>query len=237
MTQTGEKHDVLQLGKSPTTSPSACDVGDGVGLAIGGRVVAPGNAKSIRRATQSGSRASPSATSKTGADQVHRAQYCRGAGHRHRTQTLVLRSVSAARRQRTEGGGRIDAKAPASGGVSADAQKLHPSTGGVPPDRHWDRCSGSDQPSEDNKRPASAGPDLLCLHLRHRANRRRNEGGDKGQRKKASCSRVDDSTCGGAKRTARYLTREQGRAQRSRIETVRSRTYSPSVNRRKEANR
>jgi len=117
MTQTGEKHDVLQLGKSPTTSPSACDVGDGVGLAIGGRVVAPGNAKSIRRATQSGSRASPSATSKTGADQVHRAQYCRGAGHRHRTQTLVLRSVSAARRQRTEGGGRIDAKAPASRGV------------------------------------------------------------------------------------------------------------------------
>ena len=117
MTQTGEKHDVLQLGKSPTTSPSACDVGDGVGLAIGGRVVAPGNAKSIRRATQSGSRASPSATSKTGADQVHRAQYCRDAGHRHRTQTLVLRSVSAARRQRTEGGGRIDAKAPASRGV------------------------------------------------------------------------------------------------------------------------
>ena len=44
MTQTGEKHDDLQLGKSPTTSPSACDVGDGVGLAIGGRVVAPGDA-------------------------------------------------------------------------------------------------------------------------------------------------------------------------------------------------
>ena len=125
MTQTGEKHDVLQLGKSPTTSPSACDVGDGVGLAIGGRVVAPGNAKSIRRATQSGSRASPSATSKTGADQVHRAQYCRGAGQRHRTQILVLRSVSAARRQRTEGGGRIDAKAPASRGVPLDAEKLH----------------------------------------------------------------------------------------------------------------
>jgi len=125
MTQTGEKHDVLQLGKSPTTSPSARDGGDGVGRAIGGRVVAPGNAKSIRRATQSGSRASPSATSKTGADQVHRAQYCRGAGHRHRTQTLVLRSVSAARRQRTEGGGRIDAKAPASRGVPLDAEKLH----------------------------------------------------------------------------------------------------------------
>ena len=54
-------------------------------------------------------------------------------------------------------------------------------------------------------RSARAGPDLLCLRLRHRASRRRNEAGNRAQRTKASCSRVDGPTCTGAKRTARYL--------------------------------
>ena len=67
---------------------------------------------------------------------------------------------------------------------------LDPATRGVPPDRHRHRCSGSDQPREDNERSANAGPDFLRLRLRSRANRGRDEAGNRDQRTKASRSRV-----------------------------------------------